>query len=596
MTSAIQFQAMVEKAGLNMDRLDRIVNGDASTAVSVDNAIVLSMAALAAQLVAKTLIFNPRGPWQSNTPYSVRDLVVANGLIYVAVQDFISGGSIGADIAAGKVALYQTDLVSQGTSKLVDASTGFAGSQQTSLQDFVTSSEIDIWQALTLAMRADAIGGGLSVDISPAINAILGSATSHSIDNNSNISGPTIKFRNYRYFVGSTINLKRTTRLLGEGSGMPWQGTATLVFPAGVTGIILNRIDTMGAGLENPTTAGADGSIIEGLNLHGAKGNADAAGGPGIWMRARGLIRNTLISSFQGDGARVFATAGGASNVQGNANNWRIEGGRFQGNGGNGLSVGGAPGSADVNAGTCVGLDCSGNAGWAFYDGSFLGNTYMGCHAADNQTGAYHTDNNNACNVLLGCYSEGGQPPSDLAYPTIVMGGQHAAGIKGTAAWLNNYQGQLVAMYQSAQGAKPAKFGIVDQSTGMGIRFDADPNAYGWAMDVADGSTQHTYGLETSGNDFRFTRDHGDTPVAAVWTRTNTTKHCGGDRFAFPNGYGNGPGYAKVEYGYAPPTSGSYKSMDRVENLGPLPGGFIGWVCTADGTPGTWKGYGLIAT
>lgn len=32
-----------------------------------------------------------------------------------------------------------------------------------------------------------------------------------------------------------------------------------------------------------------------------------------------------------------------------------------------------------------------------------------------------------------------------------------------------------------------------------------------------------------------------------------------------------------------------------VFNTDPAPGGFVGWVCTAAGTPGTWKGFGQIA-
>jgi hypothetical protein len=54
----------------------------------------------------------------------------------------------------------------------------------------------------------------------------------------------------------------------------------------------------------------------------------------------------------------------------------------------------------------------------------------------------------------------------------------------------------------------------------------------------------------------------------------------------------------QVTTGNAPPTSGIAQKGDRVLNSDPLPGdpvrGFAGWICVAPGTPGTWKGFGLI--
>jgi hypothetical protein len=42
------------------------------------------------------------------------------------------------------------------------------------------------------------------------------------------------------------------------------------------------------------------------------------------------------------------------------------------------------------------------------------------------------------------------------------------------------------------------------------------------------------------------------------------------------------------------PTAGSYSIGDLIYNTNPTPGGYVGWICTASGTPGTWKGFGLI--
>ncbi|AXN39867.1 hypothetical protein [Peribacillus butanolivorans] len=46
--------------------------------------------------------------------------------------------------------------------------------------------------------------------------------------------------------------------------------------------------------------------------------------------------------------------------------------------------------------------------------------------------------------------------------------------------------------------------------------------------------------------------------------------------------------------GTAAPTVGTWKRGRKVYNATPTAGGYEGWVCIADGTPGTWKGFGLI--
>lgn len=50
-----------------------------------------------------------------------------------------------------------------------------------------------------------------------------------------------------------------------------------------------------------------------------------------------------------------------------------------------------------------------------------------------------------------------------------------------------------------------------------------------------------------------------------------------------------------VVYGTAPPAAGTWRVGATVINTVPTSGGFIGWVCTTAGTPGTWKTYGAIS-
>lgn len=50
----------------------------------------------------------------------------------------------------------------------------------------------------------------------------------------------------------------------------------------------------------------------------------------------------------------------------------------------------------------------------------------------------------------------------------------------------------------------------------------------------------------------------------------------------------------RVVFDSAAPVSGTYAVGDRVYNKAPSAGGYSGWVCVSAGSPGTWKGFGLI--
>ena len=52
----------------------------------------------------------------------------------------------------------------------------------------------------------------------------------------------------------------------------------------------------------------------------------------------------------------------------------------------------------------------------------------------------------------------------------------------------------------------------------------------------------------------------------------------------------------KFEVGTESPTAGTYKKGDIVWDTNPQAGGYIGWICVREGTPGTWKPFGQISS
>ncbi|HVW50819.1 MAG TPA: right-handed parallel beta-helix repeat-containing protein [Trinickia sp.] len=69
-----------------------------------------------------------------------------------------------------------------------------------------------------------------------------------------------------------------------------------------------------------------------------------------------------------------------------------------------------------------------------------------------------------------------------------------------------------------------------------------------------------------------------------------------GGYVANPAAAGPLPGHTFRQFtGSAAPTTGSYEQGDIVWSVAPAAATAIGWVCTASGTPGTWKTFGTIA-
>ena len=302
-----------------------------------------------------------------------------------------------------------------------------------------------------------------------------------------------VRFTSGEFNFAATIELSDGTHII-EGSGVADGAGTTFKFPAGVTGVRVQRFNTAGAGGTRAAAVGADRSILRDLRLRGAYAGTEAEA-HGVHLRASAILENVIVTSFEGDGVHINAVAG-SSTAEGNANLFSLRKVRAVLNR-NGFFIDGD----NCNAGMLEGCDASSNRQWGFWDSSFLGNSYFACHsdanglvagtvpsvvtqggnrycvktgqeggattnapsgttsdnswwyymglggadAANNipawssglsvrSGGSYRSDDANAQSLFIGCYHESGQGFAQLAPPTLVLGGMMSACVRGVAA------------------------------------------------------------------------------------------------------------------------------------------------------------------
>jgi hypothetical protein len=187
----------------------------------------------------------------------------------------------------------------------------------------------------------------------------------------------TVEFGPKAYYLGtSTLNLDHTIILQGQAT---YQGTgATMLrWAAGTTGIRVQAWDTTGAsGTDGGKAYRGDGSIIRNLYLRGGFTTSEAEA-HGIHLRARAVIRDCFIDTFEGDGIYVRANTGGSGADRGNATGFVVENVTVVGCRNGIYTVG-----SDANAGKVSGLDCEGCRQWGVNEQSLIGNSYFACQVA----------------------------------------------------------------------------------------------------------------------------------------------------------------------------------------------------------------------
>jgi hypothetical protein len=498
-----------------------------------------------------------------------------------------------------------------------------------------------------------------ATDNLPAINAalnVLALRATPSLSANAYSGAAELRIPPGRYFFSGTIDLKKATYAIsgaGNGGGRNSGAATELRFPAGVTGIRVNWYATLGGNYNTTLVKGADYTLIRDLFLRGpssGSGNFD-----GVRSHTKVRIENVSTNGFARAGIAIIANATATDSNSGNANGWRIVGGRHEYNRVAGIYIAGE----DANSGWCLGADCALNGQFGFYDNSFLGNTYVGCHAEYNGTGTsgFEGTSGNAPSVC----SHNGQlytvkPGQAAACSTNAPSGTTADTVQwawfsaGTAnvafpAWASGMTfteggsyysqsivaGNLFLGCYSEGGQSPAKGNqpalaiggslsqgvhgsmILLQNSNGRLRSERPLEV---AVRSATGTSTSVTGLGGSDEFLRWTNEAGqnwhwsgaggilklaDGNGDSIGVATTAT---GGITFGrsanvsgaiyFPKlAIGTSNNARIVDYGSAAPTSGEHAQGEIVFNRAATAAGPVGWICTTAGTPGTWTPISL---
>jgi hypothetical protein len=458
---------------------------------------------------------------------------------------------------------------------LVEYDPAGTGAVATTVQNKLRES-VSVWDFMTDAQKADVAAGTALVDTLNAFNAAIQSFPD-TLDNIFYKQGGTVLVPFGKYYLSGTLEIDRNIVL--KGVGAPYgnaEGGSIMVFADNCDGILC--VDYR----DSPSNKQGSGLVIDGLYL--TRKNTGGSVGSGISLKTTARIVNTTCRGFREHGIKIDAST--SYSPASNANLWEVHSCQLAFNGQHGLYVKGA----DANAGAAYNVNAYANSGWGIYDSSFLGNTYVACHSADNTLGAYKADDANARNIFVGCYSESGQPPASIAIPSMIVGGLHAAGYGATDSAIDSDFIGLYSNFQFRTGVMGIGFGQPNTS-GVGLSYKDTGGTFGWTFEKVVGRWGYKWA-------------NLGTPTFLIWY----------DRTATPaNGYArdlsaeNGAlgvaehyfgGSTQMKYrglGSAAPVSGTYLQGDIIWNSAPTAGGFVGFVCTAGGTPGTWKTFGAIS-
>ena len=428
---------------------------------------------------------------------------------------------------------------------------------------------VSVFDFMTSAQIADVQAGTASIDCLDSFIAAKNSFSS-ALDSLFYAYAGTIYVPPGRYYLSNTFVIDRNLKLIGAGAPFGNDlGPSQLVFADNCDGILI--VDYR----DSPNNKQGSGLVIQDLSLK-PKVVGVGVTGSGISLKATARLINVMCIGWPEHGIKIDAST--AYTPASNANVWYLSGCTTTLNTGNGLYVNGD----DANAGACYSHNAIANKGWGIFDSSFLGNTYVGCHTSDNIAGSYKSDNLNARNLFLGCYSEGGQPSAQIIGPSLVVGG--LIDVSSTTFAING--GTVAINFKGNIAVPTVNLGYLQSNdSGIGLSYadTSTPNIYSW-----------TFGKQTGRWGYKWA-NLGTFGFFQFFDRSATITNGYPRSLAASNGavgissyyFGSAAQMLNRSLGSAIPTTGSHLNGDIVYDETPSASGYIGWVCTTSGTFGT---------
>lgn len=439
---------------------------------------------------------------------------------------------------------------------------------------------VSVFDFMTAAQIADVQAGTLLIDCLAAFEAAMASFPT-TFDNIYYSVGGTINVPPGKYYLSNTFKIDRNIKLIGAGAPLGNDtGASQLHFASNHDGILV--VDYR----NSPNNKQGTGVVIQDLYL--TPKTSGGSTGSGVSLKTTARLVNLMCFLWPEHGIKIDAST--SYSPASNANIWYLSGCTTTLNFGHGLYVNGA----DANAGSCYSHNAIANQGWGIYDSSFLGNTYVGCHTSDNVLGSYKSDDPNARNMFLNCYSEGGQPAAQVVSPSLIIGGLIDPGT--SPAILGGVDHAI--RISGYTGISEITIGYGQSNTsGYGLDFLDTQGTFSWSFGKAVG--RWGYQWANLGVPFGFMfYDRTATPANGYARDISSASAPTASYGAIGVGEHYFGGSTQMKWrglGTAAPTSGDYLQGDMVWNSSPTSGGYIGWVCTVSGNPGTWKTFGLIS-
>jgi hypothetical protein len=460
-------------------------------------------------------------------------------------------------------------------------------------------------------------------------------------------AGPCIKLGYGTYNMNGPWFLKGCCNISGMGGQMFGGYPTEVKFPTGSDGFVCGAAGNTNGRLYNTSGIYLDfdgrGSKLTDMKITGgwngtsttySENNTTGQRGYGILAKGGLFLENLYVNRFAEVGVYTKGTAGGGGSssepavgtgdntdtsvsyvcAQGYANNFTYIGVAAEVVGCDGFRDIGA----DANAGSyinCSGTECG---AWSFNSMCFLGNWFYGCHSAfggnrwqlqgpkldpttGKETGSYQSTSDSSFSVFTACYSESGQAGRHIRGFCTILGGLHAAGSpqQSPTGWTIYGEGSSGVINPFRVNASASSTGgsgnLVLQGTDLNDEMMQFQTA--WAsffiraqfglmeFGTFDKSQSLYLNLVSSGGP---QQGRGTSIPYATWTISEGV-------FLGGPGVNAGNDCRWVGVLSAVPTSGTWARGDRVFLRDPSAGGAYGYVCTAGGTPGTWKSMGNLA-